>query len=96
MKIAQQETAIAHYHGGVKEFSPSQHGKILSYVKRVHDACLSEIAYQLKMPPGTVSARCAELRVMDKLEWTGVERKSWATGVTCRTLRLPVRQMELC
>lgn len=96
MKIAQQDTAIAHYHGKVNEFAPSQYKRIMDYVARCADVCLSEIAYQLDLHPGTVSARCTELRGMGKLVWTGKKRESWATGVTCKTLRLPVRQMELC
>ena len=95
MKIAQQETAIAHYHGGVPAFAGGQKARVLGYVTRFGPSTIGEIAIALDLVPGTVSARATELRNDGLLEW-GADRRSHVSGVTCKTLRLPVRQMELC
>jgi len=96
MKIAQQDTAIAQYHGGVRVFAGSQKARVLDHITRKGPSTIGEIAAALKLAPGTVSGRAYELREIDGLiEWAP-ERESIVSGVTCKTLRLPVRQMELC
>lgn len=96
MLIAQQDTAIDCYHGLVKELSKGQRGDILYHMRSRRDFCLSEIAESLDMPPGTVSARCTELRKAGLIRWTGRKRESWASGVTCKTLELVPAQGRLC
>jgi len=95
MKIAQADTAIDCYRSTVPHFSGHQRERVLRHIEQRGPATLSEIAAALSIPPGTVSARATELRNAGLLEWGG-RRESIVSGVTCKTLRLPRLQLELC
>ncbi len=95
MKIAQQETAIAAFHEFVPVFRHGQNERVLGCIKMRGPSTISEIAKFTGIDKSAISRAQNELRAAGLLEW-GEERKSHVSGVTCKTLRLPVRQMELC
>jgi len=95
MRIQQADTAIDCYHSVVPQFGMYQRDKVLRHIEAHGPSTLGEIGEALNIPSGTVSARATELRKIGLLEW-GDKRKSMASTVICKTLRLPVGQLGLC
>jgi len=95
MKIAQQDTAIAAYYERVPQIRPGQNDRVLACIRACGPLTISEIAKITEIDKSAVSRAQGELRAAGLLEW-GDERKSSVSGVTCNTLRLPVRQLESC
>ena len=93
MLIAQQDTARAAFHEHAKKKAPTQHQRIIAHIEQYGPCTGGEIARALKLAPGTVSARYAEL-MPKRLQW-GIERKCKVSGIKCLTIELAV-QGRLC
>lgn len=94
MRTAVATTSIDAYHGAVANFESSQESVILDFIARRGESTIGEIARALDMEKSTVSARQNSLRKAGQLV-QGAARKCRISGVTCKPVKLPARQLGL-
>lgn len=94
MRTAVAATSVAAYRCPVQGFESGQEATILDHVARRGESTIGEIAHALQMEKSTVSARQNKLR-KDGLLVFGTPRKCRISGITCKPVKLPARQLGL-
>lgn len=95
MRTAVRDTSIDAYRGPVQTFEEAQEQRILDHIRMHGPATIRELAEELGIDSGTVSARQNKLRKAKHLEWAPEKRVSRYSNVTCHVLQLPKGQGEL-
>lgn len=95
MLTAVSTTSIDAYHGIVQTFEEAQELRILEHIRMHGPATIRELAEELGIEAGTVSARQNKLRKEKRLEWAPNKRVSRYSNVTCHVLQLPRGQGAL-